>query len=63
MHPRHPDLDYVAYRVGMASFKQASKYVGRDQTTAYAVGVDGLSKRLSTSKRWKEAQLCRERRP
>ena len=67
MHPRHPDLDYVAYRVGMASFKQASKYVGRDQThTAYAVEAwTGFSKRFPESEYVEEVekklQLCRER--
>ena len=30
MHPRHEDLDYVTYRIGMASFKKAPKRAGRD---------------------------------
>ena len=35
-----PDLDYVSYRIGMASYKTASKHVGRDQTqTANAVAA------------------------
>ena len=32
MHPRHPDLDYVTFRIGMSSYKKAPKRVGRDQT-------------------------------
>ena len=25
MHPRHPDLDYVIYRIGMTNYKKAPK--------------------------------------
>jgi len=32
MHPRHPDLDYVTFRIGMSSYKKAPKRAGRDQT-------------------------------
>jgi outer membrane protein assembly factor BamD len=32
MHPRHPDLDYVTFRIGMSSYQKAPKRVGRDQT-------------------------------
>ena len=38
MHPRHPDLDYVVYRIGMSMYKKAPKAAGRDQTwTRHAV--------------------------
>ncbi len=67
MHPRHPDLDYVAYRVGMASFRQASRYVGRDQThTANAVAAwTGFAKRFPESEHLAEVEekleISRER--
>jgi outer membrane protein assembly factor BamD len=32
MHPRHSDLDYVIYQIGMANYKKAPKAAGRDQT-------------------------------
>jgi outer membrane protein assembly factor BamD len=38
MHPRHPDLDYVVYRIGMSMYEKAPKASGRDQTwTRHAV--------------------------
>lgn len=33
LHPRHEDLDFVVYRIGLCFFKTASKVAGRDQTT------------------------------
>lgn len=39
-HPRHPDLDYVTYRIGLSIYKRAAKAAGRDQTaTRGAVNV------------------------
>ena len=32
MHPRHAELDYVVYRVGLSNYKKAPKAAGRDQT-------------------------------
>lgn len=32
-HPRHPDLDYVTWRIGQCIWKRAPKVSGRDQTT------------------------------
>jgi outer membrane protein assembly factor BamD len=32
LHPRHPDLDYVVYRVGLSIWKRAPRVAGRDQT-------------------------------
>lgn len=32
MHPRHPDLDYVVYRIGMTLYKRAPQVAARDQT-------------------------------
>ena len=65
MYPRHPDLDYVAYRVGMASFKQASKYVGRDWTHTAHAAETGFGKRFPESEYVDEVeqlfQACRER--
>jgi len=31
-HPRHENLDYVTYRIGLSIYKRASKLAGRDQT-------------------------------
>ncbi len=40
LHPRHPDLDYVTWRIGLSIYKAASKLAGRDQTaTRSAVNV------------------------
>ena len=67
MHPRHADLDYVNYRIGMASYKTASKYVGRDQTqTMNAVRAwTGFSSRFPESHYLpdveKKLKQCRER--
>jgi len=67
MHPRHPDLDYVNYRFGMASYKTASKHVGRDQTqTVNAVAAwRGFSARFPESQYLTEVETklnqCRER--
>ena len=32
MHPRHPDLDYVVFRMGQSILKKAPKVAARDQT-------------------------------
>ena len=32
LHPRHPELDYAVYRLGMSHFQKASKIAARDQT-------------------------------
>jgi outer membrane protein assembly factor BamD len=32
MHPRHPDLDYVVYRMGLSLYRKAPLAAGRDQT-------------------------------
>jgi len=67
MHPRHPDLDYVVYRVGMSMYRKAPKTAGRDQTwTRQSVNAwSGFSSRFpaSTYKVETEALLeeCRER--
>lgn len=36
LHPRHPDLDYVVYRVGLSIWKRAPRAAGRDQTSTRA---------------------------
>lgn len=35
-HPRHPDLDYVVYMIGLSIWRQAPKLAGRDQSTTEA---------------------------
>lgn len=32
MHPRHPDIDHVVYRIGMSLYRKAPKVAARDQT-------------------------------
>ncbi len=67
MHPRHEDLDYVTYRIGMASFKKAPKRVGRDQTyTRRALNAwKGFAAKYPESDHKEEVEglvkLCRER--
>ena len=40
LHPRHDDLDYVTFRIGMCLYQRAPKLAGRDQTaTRQAVNV------------------------
>jgi len=34
MHPRHPDVDYVTYRVGETLYRKSPRAAGRDQTWA-----------------------------
>jgi outer membrane protein assembly factor BamD len=67
MHPRHPDLDYVVYKVGLSMYKKAPKAPGRDQTwTKHSVNSwSGFSSRFpdSTHRDEVEGKLteCRER--
>jgi outer membrane protein assembly factor BamD len=35
-HPRHPDLDYVTYQIGICHWKRAPKLAGRDQSLTRA---------------------------
>lgn len=35
-HPRHPDMDYVTYRIGLCHWKRAPRIAGRDQGTTRA---------------------------
>lgn len=40
LHPRHKDLDFVTWRIGLSIYRRASKAAGRDQTaTRSAVNV------------------------
>ena len=67
MHPRHEDLDYVAYRIGMASFKKSPKRAGRDQTyTRHALNAwRGFASKYPESEHKEEVEtlvtLCRDR--
>lgn len=51
LHPRHPDLDYVTWRIGLSVYKRASKFAGRDQAaTRSAVTVwSGFAQRYPES--------------
>jgi outer membrane protein assembly factor BamD len=52
LHPRHPDMDYVTYRIGLSIYKRAAKFAGRDQTdTRSAVNAwTGFDSRFPGSK-------------
>lgn len=52
LHPRHENLDYVTYRIGMSVYRRAAKFAGRDQTdTRSAVNVwTGFDSRFPESK-------------
>lgn len=55
-HPRHQDLDYVTWRIGLSVFRRSSKFAGRDQTsTRGAVNVwTGFDRRFPDSKHREE---------
>lgn len=67
MHPRHPDLDYVTYRIGLALYNKAPQVAARDQTwTRQAVNTwRGFEARFPDSSYRAEAvdklTECRER--
>lgn len=67
MHPRHPELDYVTYRIGLTLYKKAPKAAGRDQTwTRQAVNTwSGFDGRFPESEYHDDVQEklreCRER--
>lgn len=67
MHPRHPDLDYVVYRMGQSVYRKAPKVAGRDQTwTRQALNMwAGFSVRFPESVYRVEVEAalaaCRER--
>ncbi len=67
MHPRHPDLDYVVYRIGLSMYKKAPKAAGRDQTwTRQSLHAwSGFTSRFPDSKYRPEVEAklteCRER--
>lgn len=54
-HPRHPDMDYVAYMIGQSTWRQAPVLVGRDQslTRAAVNRWSGFSTRFPESE-WKD---------
>jgi outer membrane protein assembly factor BamD len=67
MHPRHPDLDYVVYRMGQSVYRKAPKAAGRDQTwTRQALNIwAGFAVRFPESEHRPEVEAalssCRER--
>ncbi|RME25156.1 MAG: outer membrane protein assembly factor BamD [Deltaproteobacteria bacterium] len=67
MHPRHPDLDYVVYRIGLCLYRKAPKVAARDQTwTRQAVNTwAGFEGRFPSSEYREEVARryaeCRER--
>ncbi len=67
MHPRHPDLDYVIYRIGLTLYRKAPSVAARDQTwTRQAVNTwRGFEAKFPESAYREEAAVkleeCRER--
>ena len=67
MHPRHPDLDYVIYQIGLTLYRKAPQAAGRDQSwTRQAVNTwSGFEGRFPESTYQDEVQEmlteCRER--
>lgn len=57
-HPRHENLDYVTYRIGLSIYKDAPKFAGRDQTaTRGAVNVwTGFATRFPDSEHVEEVE-------
>lgn len=62
-HPRHPNLDYVTYKIGLSIYRRAPKLAGRDQSaTRSAVNVwTGFDTRFADSEHTAEVQKLRER--
>ena len=58
MHPRHEDLDYVVFRLGLTSYKKAPRIAQRDQTwTRQAVHAwTGFENRYPDSEHLEEVQ-------
>ncbi|MCB9759516.1 MAG: outer membrane protein assembly factor BamD [Alphaproteobacteria bacterium] len=58
LHPRHEDIDYVVYRLGLTSFKKAPRIAARDQIwTRQAVNTwTGFDTRFADSEHVEEVQ-------
>lgn len=63
LHPRHENLDYVTWRIGLSVYKRAPKFAGRDQTpTRTAVNTwTGFDARFPESKHLEDVQKLLER--
>jgi outer membrane protein assembly factor BamD len=67
MHPRHPDADYVVYRIGLSLYRKAPRVAARDQTwTRQAVNTwAGFASRFPESEHQAEVDEryleCRDR--
>ena len=63
LHPRHENLDYVTWRIGLSIYKGASKLAGRDQTaTRSAVNVwTGFDSRFPESSYLEDVDRLLER--
>lgn len=62
-HPRHPNLDYVTFRIGLSIYRRAPKLAGRDQTrTRSAVNVwTGFDNRFPESEHVEQVDKLRSR--
>lgn len=62
-HPRHPDMDYVTWRIGYCIWKRSPKVAGRDQaTTRSAVNTwTGFERRYPESEHIAEVEKLLQR--
>lgn len=62
-HPRHENLDYVTYRIGLSIYRDASRLAGRDQTaTRSAVSAwTGFSSRFPESEYGEDVERLLQR--
>ena len=58
LHPRHDQLDYVVYRIGLSIFRRAPRFAGRDQTaTEHAINTwTGFDQRFPDSEHRAEVE-------
>lgn len=61
LHPRHPELDYVTYRIAESEFRQAPRIAQRDQapTRRMLAILQGYEERYPESKYTKQVQEMR----
>lgn len=61
LHPRHPELDYVTFKIGQAEFKQAPTMAQRDQapTRRMLATLQDFEERYPSSKYIPEVQQMR----
>lgn len=58
LHPKHPQIDYVSFRIGLSFYKQLPDSIDRDLTLAHdaVTAFDDVIKNYSSSEYVKESQ-------